>query len=97
VIVCAGPELSPDELPKPFQRVSERVARKGRAEAPSLKVLREQWLAPLEKRYLVELLAEHHGNVRTAAAAAGIDPVTMYRLLRRRGVILRRTPHVDEG
>jgi DNA-binding NtrC family response regulator len=96
VILCNGPELSPDDLPKPFQRAPERVPRKGRAEHPSLPALREQWLAPLERRYLVDLLAEHRGNVRAAAAAAGIDPVTMYRLLRRRGVTLRRTPHADE-
>jgi two-component system response regulator HydG len=99
VILCTGPEISPDELPRPFQRATERAeskGRKARVESPTLGVLREQWLAPLEKRYLVDLLAEHRGNVRAAAAAAGVDPVTMYRLLRRRGVTLRRTPHADE-
>ena len=65
------------------------------AARPTLAALREQWLAPLERRYLVELLAEHRGNVRAAAAVAGVDPVTLYRLLRRRGVALRRA--VDDG
>ncbi len=98
VILCTGPELTPDELPRSFARAAapERSPRKGRAEGPTLRVLREQWLAPLERRYLVDLLADHRGNVRSAAAAAGIDPVTMYRLLRRRGVKLRKTAHTDE-
>ncbi len=41
-------------------------------------------------RFSAVLLAEHRGQVRAAAAAAGVDPVTLYRLLRRRGVTLRR-------
>ena len=64
---------------------------------PSLRVLREEWLAPLERRYLVDLLTEHAGNVRrAAAAAAGVDAVTMYRLLRKRGVTVRREPHAAD-
>ena len=55
-----------------------------------MRELREQWLAPLERRYFVGLLGECVGNVRAAAARAGVDPVTMYRLLRRRGVAVRR-------
>jgi two-component system response regulator HydG len=98
VILNAGDELSPDDLPGPFRRSEPKDGkRSARASArPPLRTLREQWLAPLERRYLVDLLAEHKGNVRTAAAAAGIDPVTMYRLLRRRGVSLRRTAHADD-
>ena len=61
----------------------------------SLKELREAWLAPLEKRYLGELLAEHGGSVRKAAAAAGVDAVTLYRLLRKRGVTVARQVVAD--
>ena len=63
---------------------------------PTLREQRELWLAPLERRYLVDLLTDHQGNVRAAAAAAGIDPVTMYRLLRKRGVAVRREAHAQE-
>ena len=56
----------------------------------SLAELREAWLAPLEQRYLTELIAEHGGNVRRAAEAAGVNPVTFYRLLKRRGIVLER-------
>ena len=89
VILCAGDELAPEDLPRPF--LADRAPRRAAAPArPTLRELREQWLAPLERRYFVELLGEHGGNVRAAAAAAGVDPVTLYRLLRRRGVAVRR-------
>ncbi len=106
LILCTGDALTPDLLPRPFHRGAAAAApaetttaarRSSRPAArPTLRALREQWLAPLERRYLVDLLAEHRGNVRAAAAAAGVDPVTMYRLLRRRGVSLRRTAHADD-
>ena len=40
---------------------------------------------------LHELLAKHGGNVKNAAKAAGINTVTLYRLLKRRGLYLGRT------
>jgi DNA-binding NtrC family response regulator len=48
--------------------------------------MREKWLAPLERRYLRELLDECGGNVRDAASVAGVNPVTLYRLLDKRGM-----------
>jgi DNA-binding NtrC family response regulator len=57
----------------------------------TLEDAREQWLAPLERQYLTELLAKHDGNVKVAARAAGINAVTLYRLLKRRGLHLGRT------
>jgi DNA-binding NtrC family response regulator len=88
VILCTGDELRPEDLPKPI--LAERAPPPRRAAPPTLRQLREQWLAPLERRYFVELLGECSGNVRAAAERAGVDPVTMYRLLRKRGVALRR-------
>ena len=89
VILCTGDELGPADLPRPMQGGPVARAPAG-APRPTLKALREQWLAPLERRYLVDLLTEHAGNVRKAAAAAGVDAVTLYRLLRKRGVAVRR-------
>ena len=51
---------------------------------------RESWLAPLETRYLTDLLATCDGNVRAAAERAGVNTVTMYRLLKKRGLTLKR-------
>jgi transcriptional regulator with GAF, ATPase, and Fis domain len=56
----------------------------------TLRELREAWLAPFERRYLAELLEETGGHVRRAARLAGVDPVTLYRLLKKRGLRLRR-------
>ena len=52
---------------------------------------RETWLEPLERQYLTDLLAKHGGNVKVAAKAAGINTVTLYRLLKRRGLHFART------
>jgi DNA-binding NtrC family response regulator len=94
VILCAGDELAERDLPKPLLAAEVTTAAPKRPTArsgrPTLKQLREVWLAPLEKRYLGDLLAEHGGSVRKAAAAAGIDAVTLYRLLRKRGVAITR-------
>jgi two-component system, NtrC family, response regulator AtoC len=53
--------------------------------------LRDAWLSPLERRYLEALLAECRGNVRRAARRAGVDAVTFYRLLKKRGLRVDRT------
>jgi two-component system, NtrC family, response regulator HydG len=97
MILCPGDELRPEDLPRPLQGDAGRAVAAPAAARPRLRELREQWLAPLERRYFVELLAECEGNVRRAAGIAGVDPVTMYRLLRRRGVTVQRVPVDDEG
>jgi two-component system response regulator AtoC len=95
MILCTGDELHAEDLPKPMQGGAT-------ASAPpkhglgSLAEARESWLAPLERRYLVDLLAACDGNVRKAAARADVDRATFYRLLERRGVTLKRTPHTDD-
>jgi len=56
----------------------------------TLRQVREAWLQPLEARWLADLLAQCGGNVRAAARRAGVNAVTMYRLLGRRGLGRRR-------
>jgi two-component system response regulator GlrR len=43
-------------------------------------------LAHFERRYLADLLRQHHGSVVHAAGAAGIDRTHFYRLMRRHGL-----------
>ncbi len=59
-------------------------------EPRTLEELREAWLAPLERKYLAELLEACDGNVRKAAERAGINAVTFYRLLKKRGLKVQR-------
>jgi DNA-binding NtrC family response regulator len=94
IILCTGDELRPEDLPRPLQ-ITSTPQRAARTSQPTLKQAREKWLEPLERQYLTELLARHGGNVKTAARAAGINAVTLYRLLRRRGLHLGRVVKQD--
>jgi DNA-binding NtrC family response regulator len=91
IILCTGDELQVEDLPKPLLDSAPRTARTKPARPATLEEAREKWLAPLERQYLTELLGKHGGNVKAAARAAGINTVTMYRLLRKRGLYLGRT------
>jgi len=51
-----------------------------------LRVVREEWLRHVERRYLEQLLTVHGNNVSAAARAAGIDRVHLHRLLSRAGL-----------
>jgi DNA-binding NtrC family response regulator len=89
LILCTGDELRVEDLPKPL--LSPGPARRSQPKLPTLDQARESWLEPLERQYLTDLLARHGGNVKRAAKAAGINTVTLYRLLKRRGLALGRT------
>ena len=51
-----------------------------------LRVVRDEWVKHVERRYLEQLLLVHGGNVSAAARAAGIDRVHLHRLLARVGL-----------
>jgi DNA-binding NtrC family response regulator len=91
VILCTGDELAVEDLPKPLQDRAPKNRRATTERQITLEEAREKWLDPLERQYLTDLLAKHGGNVKLAAEAAGINTVTMYRLLKRRGLHLGRT------
>jgi len=98
VIMATGDTVEATDLPKHIAGPADAAAPmahgapKARPQEarPTLAELREKWLAPLEKRYLEGLLEECRGNVRAAAKRAGMNPVTMYRLLEKRGMGRRR-------
>ncbi len=89
VIMATSDEIQPGDLPRSIGPAlePEQVQASRRL---GLRQQRESWLAPLEKRYLSELLTECGGNVRRAATLAGVNTVTLYRLLRKRGLRLDR-------
>jgi DNA-binding NtrC family response regulator len=97
-IMAAGEEIRTQHLPRAVRSEAEAVApsqAQPAATAQSLKDLREMWLAPLERRYLTELLDACGGNVREAAERAQVNTVTMYRLLKKRGLKLERQVRED--
>jgi transcriptional regulator with GAF, ATPase, and Fis domain len=93
VILCHGDALEVRHLPRTIARPAgpARAAR-GRPGPRRLTLaqLRDEWLGPAERRYLAELMVESGGSVRRAARLAGLDAVTLYRLLRKRGVAFGR-------
>jgi transcriptional regulator with GAF, ATPase, and Fis domain len=93
-IMATGEEIQPSDLPSSMRTADIGG---GAPAAPAaedaeltLDALREIWLAPREKVYLTELLQRCGGSVRKAAKRAGINTVTMYRLLKKRGLKLSR-------
>ncbi len=91
VILCTGDELRVEDLPRPLLDPRSRGERARTQPQLTLDEAREKWLDPLERQYLTDLLAKHGGNVKKAARAAGINTVTLYRLLKRRGLHMGRT------
>jgi DNA-binding NtrC family response regulator len=97
VIMCAGDTIEAADLPESFlvdqvagEPATDTTDEPAVSTERTLREQREAWLAPLERRYLSDLLEECDGNVREAARRAGINPVTMYRLLKKRGLEIRR-------
>jgi DNA-binding NtrC family response regulator len=92
-VLAPKDEIRLEDLPRTIAR-----APKGGSQMPpalaaaekSLKELREEWLAPLERRYLTDLLSRSDGDVKRAAKIAGVNMVTLYRLIKRRGIRMRR-------
>jgi DNA-binding NtrC family response regulator len=93
VIMANGAEILPEHLPPSLSSANRKPGRaqqRARAKRPTLAEIREACLAPIEQQYLTDLLSEHNGNVRDAAKTAGVNTVTMYRLLKKRGLEIKR-------
>ncbi len=90
VVMAQGETIGPGDLPRAM--LGGAVVEPPAAAAPqkTLAQLREEWLSPLEKKYLTELLDTHGGRVDSAAKVAGINRVTMYRLMEKHGLKLQR-------
>ena len=96
VIMCEGEEIQPGDLPEVVHQAAPSApVAAAPAKRASLRALRDGWLAPHERQYLTELLEACAGNVREASRRAGVTPVTLYRLMARRGVKLTRRASSD--
>lgn len=95
VIMAPGDEVLPEHLPPLFVQQAPRM--KTATSVRTLRQMREEWLAPMERKYLLELLSACGGDVKKAAAKAGVNVVTLYRLLKKRGIALRQSFAVDNG
>jgi transcriptional regulator of acetoin/glycerol metabolism len=50
------------------------------------KQAKSRWVAEFERRYLSDLMKEHEGNVSRAARSAGLDRMTVHKMLNRSGL-----------
>ena len=50
------------------------------------KVAKQQLVDEFDRRYLETLLELHDGNISAAARAAGIDRMSIYKMMRRLGM-----------
>ncbi|MEM9070087.1 MAG: sigma-54 dependent transcriptional regulator, partial [Myxococcota bacterium] len=90
VIMASGDTIEESDLPALIRDATS--TKEVAVEKPAtLAEMRERWLAPLETRWLSALLEDCGGNVRRAAKRAGVNPVTLYRLLERRGMSRARS------
>jgi|APLak6261679142_1056127.scaffolds.fasta_scaffold00045_48 transcriptional regulator with GAF, ATPase, and Fis domain len=91
VVMARGDTVQVEDLPKLMRTGTAVTAEKTAVAAPrTLAELRESWVAPQEKRYLAELLDAHGGKVEAAAKVAGVNRVTMYRLMQKHGLTVHR-------
>ena len=99
VVMARTDTVQPDDLPRAMRSAPSTSLGvnggppAGAAAGPAPKTLaelREAWLAPLERRYLAELLDANDGKVDAAAKRAGINRVTMYRLMQKHGLTVQR-------
>ncbi len=95
VIMSEGDEIGPEALPGSLRAGAPASAPASAAKRATLRAMRESWLAPLEQKYLAELLAACDGNVRAASRRAGVTAATFYRLMGKRGIRVARAPRVD--
>jgi DNA-binding NtrC family response regulator len=95
VILATGEEVRPEDLPRSMRSsVSPSASGSGSHPHPprrrSLAQMRKEWLDPPERRWLADLLNECNGRVGRAAKLAGVDRVTMYRLMSKHGLKIAR-------
>ncbi|MBS2031765.1 MAG: sigma 54-interacting transcriptional regulator [Deltaproteobacteria bacterium] len=96
VILASGEDLDSEHLPRsirekpPSAPAPTTTVASTKKPAATLAELRETWLAPNERAYLQALLAASNGEVSAAAQRAGVTRATLYRLMSKHGITLRR-------
>ncbi len=97
--LLAGREdlLAPEAGPGPGEPTPKRNVLEVLVDASvPFKQAKAQMVAEFEARYLRQLLKMHKGNVSRAARAAGLDRMTVHKMLNRRGVAYVRRGGRDD-
>ena len=83
IVKCQGEIIESVDLPAPPQRVVDRYY----SANPNGELSLKQWLLQGEKEYLRGLLIKHKGGISLTAKEARVDNKTLYRKMRRHGLL----------
>jgi DNA-binding NtrC family response regulator len=83
IVKCQGEIMESVDLPAPPQRIVDRYY----SASPNGELSLKQWLLQGEKEYLRGLLIKHKGGISLTAKEAKVDNKTLYRKMRRHGLL----------
>jgi len=83
IVKCQGEIMESVDLPAPPQRIVDRYY----STSPNGELSLKQWLLQGEKEYLRGLLIKHKGGISLTAKEAKVDNKTLYRKMRRHGLL----------
>lgn len=88
VSLANGRTIAADDLPE-YIRENDHHDSTLDVSSLSLRDARRRWMECFEKKYLVDLLKECRGNISEVARRAGINRMTVYRMLKQYKINLR--------
>ena len=94
--------MQPEEPGAPAEPVEVRgegapaVVRVEVDDSVPYRIAKQRLLHEFDARYLRQLLRRHGGNVSRAARAAGLDRMTVHKMLQRVGLAGRRSRALDD-
>jgi DNA-binding NtrC family response regulator len=85
VLLARGEEITLSDLPPHVSGAATAAVPELPGDDLDYKSARKSWMAEFERRYFRRLLERYEGNISKAAAEAGIDRKTLYRIIREHG------------
>ena len=88
VSLAGGDTITVDDLPEHI-REKKNLDRIADITGLPLREAREKWLEKFERKYLVDLIRECRGNISLVARRAGVNRMTVYRLMKKYQINLK--------
>jgi len=85
-ILEASPMLTPESFPSELFDFGAVGAGRSSDASPTLAEARRRGLEIIERTYLEDQLAEHHGKIQATAATSGITPRQLHKLMKKYGL-----------
>jgi DNA-binding NtrC family response regulator len=81
--------IRPGDLPEVIHEKNDSLNDEMEITNATLREARQRWTEKFERRYLTDLLAKHNGNISQVARSAGVNRMTIYRLLKQHDISLK--------